>query len=146
MKIVLLTLFSLGIPFIIILICNAIEVVAYANKKRIKTPSIIQWLCTFMFIFSVIALLCEFVLVVEAKTGRTKKRKYYENWCCLIERVAEVNGTDEDTIKEAMEYNYNVKIHQYYLNSSWTNWFASEIIASQPLIDIDRLVYKGEKA
>ena len=40
-----------------------------------------------------------------------------------------------DTIKELYTYNTEIKLQRKYLNSAWTNWFASPTIARQPIID-----------
>lgn len=125
------------IPLGLSAIFRTIEVIGY--KQKIKIPELINWVNMLFFCFGIILLLLEFILVVNAKTRNYEKKKYYEDWRQVIERVVSVGGVDKSTIKEVYQYNAEIEIQRYYIDNPWTNWFASRTIASQPLIDLEEL-------
>lgn len=137
MYIVLLTLLFLCLPFCVTAICRTIEILG--RSRKIKTPELLDWVGVLTVCFAIILLLLEFVLIIGARTRNYAKNKYYSEWRNMIERVASVNGLDNNTIKEIYQYNYEVKIQRYYLENKWTNWFASPTIAKQPLLDMNEL-------
>lgn len=133
MLIVLCTVLSLFIPLGTLMICCSIEI---ATKKRV--PHLIQWVCIAFLCFVAIIMFCEATIIFQARTGNSRKEKKFSNWRQAIEIGASVDGLTPEIIKNIYNYNSMIKVHKYYLNSRWTNWFASPTIANQPLIDINK--------
>lgn len=85
----------------------------------------------------VIALLSEITIIICARLPQERQAiEYKERYDALVLSMRIENlMLSSDTIKELYTYNTEIKLHRKYLNSSWTNWFASPTIAQQPIID-----------
>lgn len=98
---------------------------------------ILEGLSIFSTLLSVIALLSEIAIIICMRLPQERQAiEYKERYDALVLSMRIENlMLSSDTIKELYTYNTEIKLQRKYLNSSWTNWFASPTIAQQPIID-----------
>lgn len=98
---------------------------------------ILEGLSIFSILGSLIALLSEIAIIICMRLPVEKQEiEYKERYDALVSAMQIENLIlSSDTIKELYTYNTEIKLQRKYLNSSWTNWFASPTIAQQPIID-----------